>query len=83
MHLYWGHVKRASCLYDVPDTLVDELSEALAVVVVLVLCVAALLHLALHLEQVTVLVEVRPVVQVQTLKFNFTLDIHNDSLLGS
>ena len=46
---------------DEPDTLVDELGEVLAVVVVLVLVVSALLHLAPHLEQVTVLVEVRPV----------------------
>ena len=46
---------------DEPDTLVDELGEVLAVVVVLVLVVSAILHLAPHLEQVTVLVEVRPV----------------------
>ena len=46
---------------DEPDALVDELGEVLAVVVVLVLGVTALLHLALHLEQVAVLFEVGPV----------------------
>ena len=46
---------------DEPDTLVDELGEVLAVVVVLVLVVSAILHLAPHLEQVTVLIQVRPV----------------------